>query len=675
MAERTLELESARDEAEEANRAKSTFLASMSHEIRTPMNGVLGMVDVLSRSRLLPDQQEMVGLIQESGLSLLGIINDILDLSKIEAGGLELEAAPMSPAEIVEMVCNLLDRLASNKGVLLTQFVDPGLPDTVVGDSLRLQQILINLLNNAIKFSSGADKGRVSMRALLAEDYKDRVVIEIAIEDNGIGMDDETQRSLFRVFQQADASTTRRFGGTGLGLAITHNLVTLMDGEIDVQSTPGKGSLFTVRLPFMRYTGGAVRPKQSAKLGGIRCLVIGGPDGLAADLCLYLKAADAEVERVADVGEAREWMKTCPPGPLIWVLDTGFETVTPAEVRAPAGIRKDVPTGIVIVGRGERRHPEAGEGENVILLDGDALRSSSLLRAVAMAAGRDKEGGSRTDGPAGSTRSAPSREEALESGRLLLVAEDNRINRAVLRRQLGLCGYTADFAVDGEQAFQQWQLGHYALLITDLNMPAMDGYELATSIRDAEGGEKPLPIIALTANALKGEADRCLALGMNEYLSKPVSLTELSEVLERWLPVVTGDARRPDAPAASGPQSMPVDLSGLREDLQHDETFLIEILEEFQAGFATDLQVMRVACVGGQGEKASALAHKLKSSALTIGAADLAELCQDLEKTGRTASKESLVPLFSRIEAEGAVVDAYLTSYLASAEQDRSPAE
>ena len=568
----------ARDAADAANRAKSEFLANMSHEIRTPMNGVIGMLDLLSQDGMSGEQDDAVRTIRTSAFTLLGLIDDILDFSKIEAGRMELERVPLDPDAAVEDLCHSLLGVAAAKNVLLGVFVDPRLPAAVWSDPTRLRQVMNNLVGNAIKFSGGrADcLGRVAVRADLVSAAPLRVAFSVA--DNGIGMSAQALAGLFTSFSQAETSTTRRFGGSGLGLVIARRLVDLMQGTIDVQSTPGVGSRFTVELP-LEAVAEAARPALP-DLSGLDCIVLDGTDVPSADLCAYLRHAGASAAALGDVEEAVR--RAGESASVVVVRQSGSD----GHEADPLHDRFARPTRQLLLRRGLRGRARTA-GPHGVAIDVDAMRRAAFIDAVAMAAGRRPEpavdAGGASPAAAGAALHVPSVGEARAQRRLVLIAEDDPVNQKVLLRQLARLGLAAEVADDGAEALRLWRDGGHALLLTDLHMPNMDGNALARSIRNEEqvqGTRVRLPILMLTANALRGEATHALAAGMDDYLTKPIQLQVLKAALDRWMPDMNESSPLPSLPAAAPSSTRALDTSVLRALDGDDDQTIDELLAD-----------------------------------------------------------------------------------------------
>jgi PAS domain S-box-containing protein len=647
-------------ELEHASRMKSAFLATMSHELRTPLNAIIGFSEALQEGlvgKISETQREYIGDIFTSGQHLLSLINDILDLSKVEAGRLEIERTPLAIADVIENTCGMLDQLALKNGVDFTLFIDPAIPATVLGDALRLRQVLLNLVSNAIKFSSGrALSGKVSVRAQLVERDAAQVVVDIHVRDNGIGMDDATKAMLFTAFSQADASTTRRFGGTGLGLAISRHLLDLMDGRVTLESAIGEGSTFSVRLrcglpEIEAPKTGRSGDRPASEVAGLSCIAIGGPGGVADDIAAYLTHDGARVERVVDLAGADALLRAAPNGAWVCILDAAKLAAPLDALHALAHGLPAQTLGFVCIEHGSRRrHYE--KHENVVLLDCNVLLRQRLARSVAMAAGRMPAPLPRRASASGLQEfgsGPPSQADALREGRLVLVAEDNETNQKVVVRQLALLGFAAHVAANGKLALEYLRHHNYCLLLTDLHMPEMDGYELAAAIRVRESGSQHLPIVALTASALAGESERCRAAGMDDYLCKPLQLMDLKVTLETWLPGAIGRVRIPA-----------VNIEILGELVGADPAVIHDFLHHFQISAGHIVDTLRTAYADSDAILVGGQAHKLKASARTIGALALGERCAEIESAGKTADMEALDRLLPAFEREFIAVNGFL---------------
>jgi len=667
----------AKQAAEAAVLAKGEFLATMSHEIRTPLNGILPMLELIARGPLGEDQRQMLATASASSQQLLRIVDDILDYSRLEAQALELEITSFNLRDLLDGVVQLMQRAADAKGLALGLQLDPSVRLPVRGDPVRLRQVLSNLLANAIKFTA---RGQVQLRVLRLGEGAAQHQLRFEIIDTGIGIDDALQARLFQSFSQADASTTRIYGGTGLGLAICKRIIDLMHGHIGVQSTPGQGATFWFEIPLLKVPGDL-------------------PAMARAPAPLLLFSADATLQARIERIAAHHGLQV----QVLAQLDAVVE-----RLRAPARPGQPAPAWLLVDARARRN----GEATLQLALgdrgDDDALQVLWLQEGALPQRPRQRQLPPHFDDaalhallaapvaharPAALLASADNEQPAATLPPLhlrVLLVEDNTVNRMVAEQLLRVFQCEVRNAADGEQALTALREGDVDIVLMDCQMPVLDGYAATRRWRaeEAETGRARLPIIAMTANAMAGDRERCLQAGMDDYLSKPIARATLHALLQRWvqrsrvvaassmldgdthvarrvLPTEQGSALQGDDSRVGALPKPVLDRDVLDELHGVIGDAATQIVMVFLEDAPAMVQQLQLAAQNGDEPRLQAVAHSLKSSSANVGASSLSAIAQRIEHEARSGSLQRPAVAVALLVAEFARARVALTGYLA----------
>lgn len=648
-------------EAKKASEAKSDFLAKMSHELRTPLNGIIGLTEVALSTHLDANQLQILNIIDRESSSLLKIINNILDFSKVEAGKLSLESSPFDLRRIVDEVADTLALKASQKGLELTTFLAPDMPTLFVGDAFRIKQILLNLTSNALKFT---DKGEISIKGYLIQETPDTIEFNLTVNDTGIGIPKEKHQAIFQGFIQADDSTTRKYGGTGLGTTISKQLVELMGGSLSFTSSEGRGSSFSFSITLQKQSPAMPRFDIGGDPATIHAFIVDFPVKQGKILSDYMMAMGCRVT-IADnsqhvLNQLEKHSGTAPHEFIAFIdlhqsasqggeLGRRIKQIPSCPVRAVIGL-----TDVADLAAHVKTDPPSVDGY---------LTRPVKLNELCLVIKSSFDGANHAASPALSSPSTRASHDTAvnkdQSHRILLV-DDYPTNQKVADMHLSNAGYTVDIAEDGAKAVEAFKNSRYHLILMDIQMPVMDGYTATSEIRKLESampktGACRTPIVAMSAHAFKEDEQKCLDAGMDDFISKPIRREHLLEVVNKW---VSADEQRPpiDRQALSGEIPMdhdtpPMDLPTAVDEFG-DKEVLMQVVEQLLGNVEKQIEIMTKALETENFTRLQRESHAIKGGAGTIEAHTLSALAAQLELTSRENNRTAIGPLLNDFRCE-----------------------